>query len=112
MKYLINVNTKQILKEAKSIGQDWVDTQLDLEFLELEDAVLEDGSFRQLTDEDINHVINKVLIKEIVQLENSLLRPIRELLSTSSTQAQKDEAQMRINQVEGQVQDLRSRMVQ
>lgn len=111
MKYLINVNTKQILKEAKSIGQDWVDTQLNLEFLELEDAVLEDGSFRQLTDEDINPVINKALIKEIVQLENSLLRPIRELLSTSSTQEQKNSAQVKIDQVEEQIQNLRSRMI-
>ena len=111
MKYLVNVNTKQILKEAKSIGQDWVDTQLNLEFLELEDAVLEDGSFRQLTDEDINPVINKALIKEIVQLENSLLRPIRELLSTSSTQEQKNAAQVKIDQVEEQIQNLRSRMI-
>lgn len=111
MKYLVNVNTKQILKEAKSIGQDWVDTQLNLEFLELEDAVLEDGSFRQLTDEDINPVINKALIKEIVQLENSLLRPIRELLSTSSTQEQKNVAQVKIDQVEEQIQNLRSRMI-
>ena len=111
MKYLINVNTKQILKEAKSIGQDWVDTQLNLEFLELEDAVLEDGSFRQLTDEDINPVINKALIKEIVQLENSLLRPIRELLSTSSTQEQKNTAQVKIDQVEEQIQNLRSRVI-
>lgn len=111
MKYLVNVNTKQILKEAKSIGQDWVDTQLNLEFLELEDAVLEDGSFRQLTDEDINPVINKALIKEIVQLENSLLRPIRELMSTSSTQEQKNAAQVKIDQVEEQIQNLRSRMI-
>lgn len=111
MKYLINVNTKQILKEAKSIGQDWVDTQLSLEFLELEDAVLEDGSFRQLTDEDINPVINKVLIKEIVQLENSLLRPIRELLSTSSTQEQKNDAQVKVDDTEEQIQNLRSRMI-
>lgn len=111
MKYLINTKTKEILKEAKSIGQNWVDTQLDLEFLELEDAVLEDGSFRQLTDEDINPVINKVLIKEIVQLENSLLRPVRELLSTSSTQEQKNAAQVKIDQVEEHIQNLRSRMV-
>lgn len=111
MKYLINTKTKEILKEAKSIGQEWVDTQLDLEFLELEDAVLEDGSFRQLTDEDINPVINKVLIKEIVQLENSLLRPIRELLSTSSTQEQKNTAQVKIDQVEEQIQNLRSRVI-
>ena len=111
MKYLVNVNTKQILKEAKSIGQDWVDTQLNLEFLELEDAVLEDGSFRQLTDEDINPVINKALIKEIVQLENSLLRTIRELLSTSSTQEQKNAAHVKIDQVEEQIQNLRSRMI-
>lgn len=111
MKYLINTKTKEILKEAKSIGQNWVDTQLDLEFLELEDAVLEDGSFRQLTDEDINPVINKVLIKEIVQLENSLLRPIRELLSTSSTQEQKNTAQVKIDQVEEQIQNLRSRVI-
>ena len=111
MKYLINTKTKEILKEAKSIGQNWVDTQLDLEFLELEDAVLEDGSFRQLTDEDINPVINKVLIKEIVQLENSLLRPVRELLSTSSTQEQKNAAQVKIDQVEEQIQNLRSRVI-
>ena len=111
MKYLVNTTTKEILKEAKSIGQEWVDTQLDLEFLELEDAVLEDGSFRQLTDEDINPVINKVLIKEIVQLENSLLRPIRELLSTSSTQEQKNTAQVKIDQVEEQIQNLRSRVI-
>lgn len=111
MKYLVNIKTKEILKEAKSIGQSWIDTQIDLEFLHLEDAVLEDGSFRQLTDEDISPVINKTLIKEIVQLENSLMRPIRELLSTSSTQRQKDEAQVKINQVEEQIQKLRSRMV-
>lgn len=111
MKYLINTKTKEILKEAKSIGQDWVDTQLNLEFLELEDAVLEDGSFRQLIDEDINPVINKALIKEIVQLENSLLRSVRELLSTSSTQEQKNAAQVKIDQVEEQIQNLRSRMV-
>ena len=111
MKYLVNVNTREILKEAKSIGQDWVDSQLNLEFLELEDAVLENGSFRQLTDEDINPVINKALIKEIVQLENSLLRPIRELLSTSSTQEQKNAAQVKIDQVEEQIQNLRSRVI-
>lgn len=111
MKYLINIKTKEVLKEAKSIGQAWVDTQLDLEFLELEDAVLEDGSFRQLTDEDIKDVINKVLIKEIVQLENSLMRPLRELLSTNSTKEQKDSAQEKVDQVELQIQELRSRMV-
>ena len=111
MKYLINTKTKEILKEAKSIGQAWVDTQLDLEFLDLDDAVLENGSFRVLTDEDISPVINKTLTKEIVQLENSLLRPVRELLSTSSTQEQKDVAQIKINQVEEQIQELRSRMV-
>lgn len=111
MKYLVNVKTKEILKEAKSIGQDWVDTQLDLAFLELEDAVLEDGGFRQLTDEDIAPVLNKTLMKELIQLENSLLRPVRELLSTSSTQEQKDAAQVKIDQVEEQIQNLRSRMV-
>lgn len=111
MKYLVNIQTKEILKEAKSIGQSWVDTQIDLEFLNLEDAVLEDGSFRQLTNDDISPVVNKTLLKEIVQLENSLLRPVRELLSTSSTQEQKDEAQVKINQVEEQIQKLRSRMV-
>ena len=107
----LETKTKEILKEAKSIGQAWVDTQLDLEFLDLDDAVLENGSFRVLTDEDISPVINKTLTKEIVQLENSLLRPVRELLSTSSTQEQKDVAQIKINQVEEQIQELRSRMV-
>ena len=111
MKYLVNVNTKEILKEAKSIGQDWVDTQLDLEFLELDDAVLEDGNFRNLTNEDIAPVLNKTLMKELIQLENSLLRPIRELLSTSSTQEQKNTAQVKIDQVEEQIQNLRSMVI-
>ena len=111
MKYLINTKTKEILKEAKSIGQNWVDTQLDLEFLELEDAVLEDGTFRVLTDEDTKDVINKVIIKEIEQLENSLMRPLRELLSTSSTKEQKESAQEKVDQVEVKIQELRSRMI-
>ena len=53
MKYLVNTKTKQILKEAKSIGQKWVDSQSDYEFLELDNAVLEDGSFRGLAEEEL-----------------------------------------------------------
>lgn len=111
MKYLVNVTTREILKEAKSIGQAWVDKQIDLAFLDLDDAVLEDGTFRVLTDEDIVPVLNETLLKEIVQLENSLLRPVRELLSTSSTQDQKDMAQAKINSVEEQIQKLRNKLV-
>lgn len=50
MKLLINTQTKEILKEAKSIGQTWVDTQPDLELLEIENPYNEDGSFIELTD--------------------------------------------------------------
>lgn len=64
MKYLVNTKTKEILKEAKSIGQSWVDTQLDYEFLELDDAVLEDGSFRKLTDLDIEPILAKIVSKQ------------------------------------------------
>ena len=62
MKYLVNVKTKEILKEAKSIGQAWVDTQEDLELMDIENPILgsipqEDGSvettFRELTKEEL-----------------------------------------------------------
>ena len=111
MKYLVNVNTKEILKEAKSIGQDWVDSQPNLEFLELEDSVLKDGTFRKLTDDDIKPILNKTMLKEIVQLENSLLRPIRELLSTSTSIEQKSIAQAKVDDIEEQIQNLRSRII-
>lgn len=41
MKYLVNVKTKEILKEAKSIGQAWVDTQEYLELMDIENPILE-----------------------------------------------------------------------
>lgn len=50
MKVLINIQTKEIVKEAKSIGQNWVDTQPEYELLELENPYNEDGSFITLTD--------------------------------------------------------------
>lgn len=62
MKVLINTKTKQILKEAKSIGQAWVDTQDDLELIDIENPVSnyiekEDGTieavFRELLDEEL-----------------------------------------------------------
>ena len=62
MKYLVNVKTKEILKEAKSIGQVWVDTQEDLELMDIKNPILEsieqeDGSvkttFRDLTKEEL-----------------------------------------------------------
>lgn len=64
MKYLIKLSTKEILKEAKTIGQSWVDNQNDYEFLELDDAVLEDGSFRELTDLDIEPILAKIVSKQ------------------------------------------------
>ena len=63
MKYLVNVKTKEILKEAKSIGQAWVDTQEDLELIDIKNPVLEsikqeDGSvkttFRELTNAELS----------------------------------------------------------
>lgn len=62
MKLLINTKTKQILKEAKSIGQSWVDAQDDLELIDIENPVSnyikkEDGTieavFRELLDEEL-----------------------------------------------------------
>lgn len=35
MKYLVNIQTKEILKEAKLIGQAWVDSQVELEFFRI-----------------------------------------------------------------------------
>lgn len=48
---------KEIVKEAKSIGQAWVDTQAEYELLDIADAVQDDGSFRELTNEDLKPFI-------------------------------------------------------
>lgn len=111
MKYLVNVQTKEILKEAKSIGQEWVDSQIDLELLDLENVILENSLFRKLTDDEIAPVLNNNINKQIKQLENSLIGPIREMLSTVSTSNQKLIAQNKIDTVEQTIQQLRGRLV-
>lgn len=54
MTYLINTQTKEIVKEAKSIGQAWVDTQPEYELLEIDNPYKEDGTFIELTDKHLS----------------------------------------------------------
>ena len=67
MKVLINTQTKEILKEAKSIGEDWVDTQEWLELLELENPYNEEGSFITLTDSHLAPFLMKTANAEFEQ---------------------------------------------
>lgn len=80
MKYLVNIQTKEILKEAKLIGQAWVDSQVQLEFLELEDAELSDGSYRSLTNEELitfiskkNKELREILVSSIEVVHNNVI---------------------------------------
>lgn len=80
MKYLVNIQTKEILKEAKLIGQAWGDSQVQLEFLELEDAELSDGSYRSLTNEELitfiskkNKELREILVSSIEVVHNNVI---------------------------------------
>lgn len=76
--------------------------------LELGNPYNEDGSFVKLTDEHLKPLLNESTIAQIVVLENSLLRPTRELLSTNTSEEAKAVAQLKIDEIEEQIQSLRS----
>lgn len=122
MKVAVDITNKKIVdilpEHANSTNKFIIKNKY--EVLDISDPILdkkitEDGIvhlvFRELTNADISTFINKDIINEIEKLELSLNRSYRELLSTTTSQDTKDIAQQKINDVELQIQELRSRMV-
>jgi nitrate/nitrite-specific signal transduction histidine kinase len=54
---------------------------------------------------------NTSILKEIEAKEKELIRPMRELLSTSATVSAKDFAQEKVDSIETEIQSLRRKLI-
>lgn len=78
--------------------------------LDAENVIESDGSFRALTEDEITKITKVDILNEISSLELSLLRPIRELLSTTTDSMVKIVAQSRVDEIEEAIRNLRTRL--
>ena len=85
------------LQVKKGIGE---------EFIPITESEANELRTPVLTTEDENNII----LAQIAEKEASLVRPMRELLSTSTTQEVKVFAQTKIDTLEAEIQVLRSQL--
>lgn len=74
----------------------------------------EDGTisttFRELTNAELLPYAKKSMYKRIEELEISLLRPMRELLSTVTSVESKNTAQIKVDNIESEIKALRDQL--
>jgi len=63
------------------------------------------------TDKEIAHENNAQVQAQIDSLEKTLIRPLRELLSTTTSSEVKTEAQTKVDDIEAQIKTLRSQLI-
>ena len=67
--------------------------------------------FGSPTQEELNQSHNNTILSQISAKENELVRPMRELLSTATSEEDKAFAQSRIDNIEREIQSLRSQLL-
>lgn len=88
------------------------DESLDAEIKEvLEDIQIKEYVAPIKTDKEIAIANNVQIQVQIDSLEKTLIRPLRELLSTSTSDEVKNAAQTKVDEIEAQIETLRSQFV-
>lgn len=121
MKVAVNIQTKKIVDllpdNATSntsflINNGYI--MLDIEnpisnHIENEDGTIS-TTFRELTNAELLPYTKESVYKRIEELEISLLRPMRELLSTVASNESKSIAQVKIDDIESEIKVLRDQL--
>jgi polyhydroxyalkanoate synthesis regulator phasin len=106
----IDTNNNIIGYSPMKMSEDWLEIDNSLcSGLELLDYKYAEGSLskRSLTVQENNAQIQA----QIDSLEKTLNRPLRELLSTSTSAETKNAAQTKVDEIEAQIETLRSQFV-
>lgn len=121
MKVAVNLNTKTIvdlLPDSATANTPFLINNgyimLDIEnpisnHIENEDGTIS-TTFRELTKEELLPYTKESVYKRIEELEISLLRPMRELLSTATSEENKAVAQVKIDNIESEINALREQL--
>jgi len=75
----------------------------------VEDEIITEATKLKTTKE--NSLKNQEIQDKIDSLEKTLIRPLRELLSTSTSDETKNTAQTKVDEIEAQIETLRSQIL-
>lgn len=90
---------------TKQPDDSWLPIEKDAEGV----IIAPQGLVEQLQSDEIS-TFNNDIFNQIEELEKQLTRPMRELLSTSTSEADKVYAQDKVDTIESEVQALRSQL--
>lgn len=104
------VSLKQCISEvtSKQIAMNGKDFIYLIDKTKVEDEVLSEAVVLQKQKEDEAH--NNEILSQIATKESELVRPMRELLSTTATAEAKAFAQSKVDEIELAIQELREEL--